>query len=163
MKDIKFDLIYKSKTTGFHHKKYFLSELMGGVAGICDIHNSMDLIAVRKKFDGDTFGDVELYDGDIVTLEQYHYDYDKPIFPDREAEKFKIEFLDGSFRLIGDGLNIELCRANRFEQGGGNQYERSYGATAYKMCNLKIIGNIYENPAILLKTPINRARGGVVK
>ncbi|MFV7791298.1 YopX family protein [Aliarcobacter lanthieri] len=64
MREIKFDLVYKTKVA-IRHKKYYLNELMKGIENICDLHDC-ELLA-KRQWTGllDKNGD-EIYEGDIV-------------------------------------------------------------------------------------------------
>lgn len=140
MRDLKFDLIYKGEHR-FHHKKYHLCELMNGINKICDIHQTMELVATRQ-FTGlkDKKG-VEIYEGDIVkAFTVFGMAYDYAFSDDNDPTHiYQIVFDDGCFQF----------KNTKQWSDGSNDWRSIENVELFKV---EIIGNIYENPE-LLKTP----------
>ena len=113
--EIKFDLIYKGDHA-FHHKKYYLCELMIGINKICDIHSFMDLVAKRQYVGRKDNNGVEIYERDILLDENkllWVVDFYNGFFRARNP-KDELDFVlldDYDFQIIGNVYeNPELLK-----------------------------------------------------
>lgn len=136
MRDIKFQFLYKgapfhggTKEFNWHKKVYSLDQLISTkLSNLCDVHNTSTLIA-KRQFTGlkDKNG-VEIYEGDILGLDnidnrnEYHT-YSVLYSPEK-----------ASF-LCADGVEISNINDVVNHSDSGGEYE--------------VIGNIYQNPELI--------------
>jgi len=151
MRDIKFDLIYRGET-GFHHKKYYLSELMVGINKICDIHHMMELVAKRQYTGLKDKNGVEIYEGDILNFDWRLQATGELYASDCENISGVIEFSCGKFvvRYFNKSMSFDVADINQvtFERLWRETYPRHKDGY-YKMTGFEVIGNTYENPELL--------------
>lgn len=127
MRDIKFDLIYKSDTSGFHHKKYYLSELMSGIGKICDIHHCMRLAAERQYTELKDWKGVEVYSDDLI---------------------------GGNSKSFGAVFGVVKLSIYDDNEGYINEKHLGWNVNGIPLIDLindgcVVVGNIYENPDLL--------------
>ena len=144
MRELKFDLIYKGET-GFHHKKYYIDELMTGINRICDIHNIMVLIAKRQYTGLKDKNGKEIYEGDVISFSWKEQEEKDVIGHFRSP----VVFERGSFvfRFASNVLNF-----SRMNNDGSILWKDYFSVMSdvyYEIFNIEAIGNIYENPELI--------------
>ena len=138
MREIKFSFMWKhSKTGGFIERIYTLEGIMGG-----DHYDEMSdnallrpyVLHAKRMYTGlkDKEGR-EIYEGDIV--EAYHHEHE-------ETETGVVCFGEGTFQLKNNHGHM------RYWSDGCHDW---YSMEQYESFELKIVGNIYEQPELLEK------------
>lgn len=119
MRDIKFDLLVKNKNTGyFHHKKYYLSELMLGIDKLFDIEN-YETVANRQYIGFKDVKGIEIYEDDIlkhhgiVTWNDVEYCWSRiDLTWNDKREWHALDSLTSPFEIIGNiHENPDLLKA----------------------------------------------------
>lgn len=130
-REIKFDFVYKGDFQ-FHHKKYYLDELIDNtLASLSDVHSQMALIAKRQYIGHKDKNGKEIYEGDILSCPDLGDDY--PLIEVRFGDCYKYDGDNGCNGWYGLYIGTDkICHIN-------------------SSCEItvKIIGNIYENPELL--------------
>lgn len=140
MREVKFDLIYKG-ANGFHHKKYYLCELMNGIKNICDIHTMMDLVVTRQYTGLKDKNGVEIYDGDIVLMHtEWAGGYNSDEFGEHEN-------IGVAATVPSKGVTLNKCKKRDLIECEV-KFQKCWSVNV-RGCRSKVIGNIYENPELL--------------
>jgi len=154
MREIKFralcdgELIYQSDTHSFN---------IGGPHGDeCLAWLGFDLIGSKKidKLEQYTglkdINGKEICEGDVLSVDWLYQANDKPYISDSTGIKFIVNWSQGKFIASGGTSSFDLSEINQatFERFWREDYN-SAKPEYFKMVNIKVIGNIHENPELL--------------
>lgn len=116
-KEIKFEYGFQSQN-GIVKKVYDLAQIPR-ISQICDVWNELPICYVRQSTGFKDENDIEVYEGDIISSNQWN------------PRDYKVVFEDGEFCFVSlKGV------------------EKPYTNPIHYVENFAVIGNIYENPEL---------------